>query len=113
MPLRETLVVKFCRRYNKLVHEAVAKAQHAPKLYACRQLGGWEIVVMQRLTNPWRQLRSTDTALVPLVVDAYKKDFGDDDSARLVHRDTRMLNVFVLDSATATAEAADTSQNEL
>ena len=51
-PDRETILLKFTRRYSIELHEFCALRQHAPRIVGFRSLpGGWLVIAMQYLSS--------------------------------------------------------------
>jgi hypothetical protein len=92
------VVVKFCRRYAVGIHERVAGAGFAPKVYNTAEVGGWTVVVMELVTSPWQRLSKVTGPTRELeisVLQAYRQAFLAGTSVPLVHGDARAPNIFV------------------
>ena len=91
----EKVVVKFVRQYGKEVHECLADAGLAPKLYSCEPLhGGWHAIVMEKIVG------GTIQAPVSTAVrDALQKVLQLLDTHRYVHGDLRPQNILLVNDS--------------
>jgi hypothetical protein len=91
------VVVKFTRTYGVEAHSLLAIHGFAPQLLHCERLaGGWFMVVMERLTDPWVNAYNMEPCLLNEALGVELRSAVDLlHENHFVHGDLRSNNIFV------------------